>query len=135
VAASQPLDVTIKTVSVWDSKVNSSFSASGPAVDAGIICPSGYTISVTPSVHSDKSKTVSKMFVRVYELFTCDDGSGTFTLRYRMPKDFDSDSARGKWKIIKGTGNYYKLRGNGNLVGIPSGIGLFVDFTGRIHIH
>ena len=51
--------------------------------------------------------------------FTCDDGSGTFTMRQQLtmsPADYDFTGLTmdtGSWTIERGTGDYQELYGTG----------------------
>lgn len=73
------------------------FLATGPAVDAGIICPAG---------------TVN--FVGKAVFYSCDDGTGTFIVRYDVFIDLAADVREyGIWTIASGTGNYQSLTGGG----------------------
>lgn len=73
------------------------FLATGPAVDAGIICPAG---------------TVD--FVGKAVFYTCDDGTGTFVVGYDTFISIEADVREyGIWNIVSGTGNYQSLTGGG----------------------
>ena len=51
------------------------------------------------------------------KVFTCDDGSGTFTLRIRASYKPCRPADRGVWTVVGGTGSHRDLQGHGTLVG------------------
>jgi hypothetical protein len=95
-------------VRLMEDELTLTFTATGPAVDAGLICPEGtieYT--VTPDVDTPG------VLWRWEEELTCGDGSGTFLLGVDV---YIADSAPryiGAWNIVTGTGNYEELQGGG----------------------
>ncbi len=99
------------------------FLANGPAVDAGLVCPEG-TIDYTPDPESD----VPGVLWRWEDLYTCDDGSGTFLLGVDEYIE-DGDAIFGVWNIVSGTGEYEALRGGGATDSIYGG---FDASTGRM---
>lgn len=91
------------------------FTATGGAVDAGTICSSGKGSDLV--VGEDTETAYVRDFV-----FTCDDASGTFTLR--LVGGFDSDKLSrivdtgelwedAPWVVAGGTGAYDDLDGGG----------------------
>ncbi len=91
-----------------------SFVATGPAVDAGIICPTG-TIAFTDS---GNTPTREEAFNRWQNRYTCDDGSGTLVLGADV--FFDLPDIYGIWNIVSGTGAYETLRGGGGSITAPT---------------
>jgi len=104
------------------------FTATGAAVDAGWICPKGDTqdSGVTGSPVAGGARFVGD------KTFTCDDGSGTFTLRFDATVINDPYSDAGTWRITSGTGDYTKLAGEGPLTGTPSDAGVLDLWVGAI---
>lgn len=109
------------------------FTATGPAVDAGIVCPSGDTIDVFGKRSGDQSQRGFN--IQIVKLFTCDDGSGEFFVKLQVRIDQKGDNFN--WTIMKGTGDYVKLHGTGK------GVGLYLSaepevvldlYTGTAHI-
>lgn len=104
------------------------FVATGPAVDTGVICPSGDTINIALESMPRPHFTLLK----VEKIFTCDDGTGTFEVKMRV-KLFPSGDTTAFWRITGGTDDYSSLRGRGSLVGTPTGPGTIEDvYTGRV---
>jgi hypothetical protein len=87
------------------------FEASGPAVDAGLVCAAG-TIDDT----ENPDPTEPGVLWRWEDEHICDDGSGTFVLGLDVYFD-DPPNMRswmmGTWNIVSGTGAYETLRGGG----------------------
>jgi hypothetical protein len=100
------------------------FVATGPAVDAGVMCSSGNTINT--ALTTSGGGTVVNLGVE--KLFTCDDGSGTFIVKMRVRLDTDTGFTSARWNAKGGTGDYANLHGSGALVGIPTGLGTIADF-------
>jgi hypothetical protein len=107
------------------------FTASGPAVDAGIMCPTGQTADVFGKAAGFQSPAGINLLV--VKQFTCDDRSGTFLVKLQVRIDARSDNFT--WLVIAGDGAYARLRGAG------SGFGTFpypdeVDdnYAGGLHI-
>ncbi|MCJ7780153.1 MAG: hypothetical protein MUQ27_04955, partial [Acidimicrobiia bacterium] len=78
------------------------FVATGPAVDAGIVCPEGtieFTDYVTTPIRDGS-------FTRWENRYTCDDGSGAFVLGADVFFDEPGGVNYGIWNIVSGTGSY-----------------------------
>jgi hypothetical protein len=86
------------------------FTATGPAVDAGLICPTGSTIDVgsKASGYQSAGGWVSLIVVKA---FTCDDGSGAFLVKLEVRLDARGDHF--SWVILDGTDAYAQLHGAG----------------------
>jgi len=103
------------------------FAATGPAVDAGIVCPTG-----TTEFTSGNSPTRQGATGRWQDRYTCDDGSGTFIIG---ADGFvtSGDADYGVWSIVSGTGKYESLRAGGGSKTSPTGPGTWSDdMTGRL---
>jgi hypothetical protein len=100
------------------------FVATGPAVDAGVMCPSGTTINT--ALTTSGSGTVVNL--KVEKQFTCGDGSGTFMVKMRVRLDTETGFTVARWNAKRGTGDYAKLHGSGWLQGTPTGAGTIEDF-------
>jgi len=104
------------------------FEASGAAVDAGVICPSG-TTEFTDDSTPPKQEGASGRWEDVY---TCDDGSGTFTIGADVFIDVDR-LQHGVWDIGSGTGRYETLTGGGGVFTAPTGPDTWSDdLIGRV---
>jgi hypothetical protein len=84
------------------------FTATGPAVDAGLVCAEG-TIGYTPNPDVD----TPGVLWRWEDEFTCSDGTGTFLLGVDVYIEDSSPMYFGAWNIVTGTGNYSDLQGGG----------------------
>ncbi len=130
-AASPPLEVTLEVDNVFFPVPSGTFAAFGPAVDAGLVCPSGIT---TDETFASGFRSNRHVLFHVRKTFICDDGSGTFTTNLQAKVIFDPFEDTGPWNVLEGTGDYAKLHGSGSLVGFPTPTGVFDVFTGKVHI-
>lgn len=102
------------------------FVASGAAVDEGTVCAAGATETV--SVTDDKGQPApwspEPENLLVEKQFTCDDGSGAFTLEIAQPAYSDEHQAaieagevmgegEETWEVLSGTDAYSTLTGEG----------------------
>ena len=131
-ASSPPLAVNFEVENTIDGAQPSHgpFTASGPAVDAGMICATGQTIDVFVRAMGFHSVTGINFYV--FKRFTCDDGSGDFLVKLEVRVDQRGDNFN--WVIIEGTGNYVKLHGTGQGVGLSTDYGVLDLFKGAAHI-
>jgi hypothetical protein len=107
------------------------FTASGPAVDAGLMCPAGDTIDVASGVAGYRSP--AGVNFRVVKHFTCTDGSGEFWVKLQVRIDSKGDNF--VWVIVDGTDAYSRLRGTGWGYGLPIiENGVFDVYDGRVHV-
>lgn len=94
---------------------NGVFEATGPAVDVGIVCPAG-TTAFTP----DQPPTMNGAIGRWENLYTCNDGSGSFILGVDVFIQFD-ETQYGIWNIVSRPGGYEFLTGGGRVETAPTG--------------
>ncbi len=102
------------------------FTASGMAVDEGVVCSAGQTMTV--SVTDDEGQpppwTPEPENLLVEMQFACEDGSGQFTMLIAQPAYSDDDTAaieagelmgegEETWEILSGTDDYTTLGGEG----------------------
>jgi hypothetical protein len=86
------------------------FTATGPAVEAGLVCPSGYAVNVR---HSDTGWQSSFAWsYHVWKQFICEDGSGTFIIK--LEGRWEGLGGTGTWMILEGSGDYANLHGRGD---------------------
>jgi hypothetical protein len=85
------------------------FTASGSAVDEGLICAAGNTVNVRLSNTGWQSWRAYSF--HVWKEFTCADGSGTFIVK--LEGRWEGEGGSGTWMILKGTGEYANLHGTG----------------------
>jgi hypothetical protein len=93
------------------------FVASGPAVDAGAMCPAGDSTNTSIVASTPSGGTTSTL--RVLKHFVCGDGSGTFDISMIVRLDLTTHYTTARWRIVSGTGDYAHLHGNGSLNGTP----------------
>jgi len=102
------------------------FTATGPAVDAGLVCAEG-TIGYTPNPDVD---TLGVLW-RWEDEFICGDGTGTFLLGVDVYIEDSAPLFFGVWSIVTGTGSYAELRGGG---GTDSDGGEYDASIGRLWV-
>jgi len=102
------------SVVIKSSYDDSTFTATGSAVDAGVACAEG-TIDLLGGsrLHDEVA------FARWEDEFTCSDGSGTFVGGVD-DYIFEDDRSRGPWNIVSGTGAYAAMSGGGIFATIPN---------------
>jgi hypothetical protein len=129
--AGPPAAVRIEAPTIIGASPNP-FTASGPAVDAGLICAIG-------KVHDISNVSIGPRrgrirILRVIKRFECDDGSGTFDTRLIVRLNTVTHRTTASWRVISGTGDYASLRGGGRLVGTPIDPGVSINdvYTGRV---
>jgi len=106
------------------------FTATGPAVDAGIVCPSGDTVEVFVKASGFQSQ--KEVNFQVVKLFTSADGSGEFLVKLQVRNDRKGDNFN--WNILGGTDAYEKLHGTGSGIGLPLEGGVLNLYEGKVHI-
>lgn len=133
VTAAPPLDVHIEVVATIDITISDPFVASGPAVDAGLLCPTGQQSEL--SVQTSGPPAGNFRILRIVKQFVCDDGSGTFDISMVVRLDLLTHETTANWRVTGGTGYYAGLHGNGKLVGRPidPGISILDLYDGRLH--
>lgn len=132
VFAAPPLDVHIE-VDEYIGTSGEAFFATGPAVDAGIVCPTGTVddISINESGPPGGAFTI----LNVLKRFTCGDSSGTFDVMLVVRLDLETHETTARWNVVGGTGDYAALHGNGSLVGMPVVLGTIIHdvYDGIMH--
>lgn len=102
---------------VWDT---APFQASGPAVDAGLICDEG-TMDLWMY---DQGIGTWRSEVR----YTCADGSGTFHLRFELSASYAGGeySERGEWTVVFANGRFEGITGAGSDVATLASPGHYI---------
>ena len=130
-AATPPADVNIAVESslVGDP---SPFSASGPAVDEGIVCATG---TVTDASGKVTGASPTGFNYQGIKHFVCEDGSGEFFMNLQARIDFRKGTTF-NWNVLSGTDAYEKLHGAGSGDGLPGcGEDCILDvYDGGLHI-
>ncbi len=128
VAASSPQHVTIVSNVTFnpDGPNHGDFTATGKAVDRGLICGHG-TFVDTFLRFSDHEYPDGLVRLLVRKAFTCADGSGTFSGTLWIKADFNTGIESFVWIIQGETGRYRHLQGAGR----GSTVGVFDPETGN----
>ena len=125
------VNFVVPTTIPGDGPTFGSFTATGAAVDDGIMCPFGDTIDVFGRVTAFQSQT--GVSIQVVKQFTCDDGSGDFLVKLQVRIDRRGDNFR--WNVLSGTGDYEHLHGTGSGVGLYGDGSFVLDiYDGNLHI-
>ena len=130
--AASPLDVHIVVDELTSGLgVDEPFTASGSAVDAGLICATGMVQDV--SVSTSGAPTAPYRIIQVVKHFTC--GDGTFDISMLVRLDLATHYTTASWHVISGTGAYASLGGSGTLVGTPiiPGTSIHDVYDGTLH--
>ena len=131
VAASSPVNVTILSEMDFLGDTGT-FEASGPAVEAGIICPQGNVYDKEYRDAGYQSKKFLNLFV--HKLFVCTDGSGSFEMDLNV-RIYAPTKTTATWRIVEGEGAYVQLHGNGKLSAYRADEYTVIDlYTGSLHI-
>ncbi|MFC2054038.1 hypothetical protein ACFLV7_07040 [Chloroflexota bacterium] len=109
------------------------FTASGPAVDEGLMCASGDVADLNIQVVAPPGGTFR--ILRVLKQFTCDGLSGTFDVKLLVRLDLITHETTANWNVVGGDGDYVGLHGNGKLIGIPivPGESIIDIYNGKMH--
>lgn len=108
------------------------FFASGPAVTAGVVCPTGIANDTFSNSYGPPSGTYTYLYI--VKSYTCADLSGTFYIKMKVKLNNNTGYTTAKWHFTDGSGAYSRLRGHGTLVGTPTGPGTIQDvYDGKVH--
>jgi hypothetical protein len=106
------------------------FVASGPAVDSGVICPTGTFVDTFVKFAGFQSDR-GVVQLKVGKWFTCGDGSGSFGVKMQIQANFDTGLESFSWVVMGGDGRYGSLNGAGPGSTVPNApIGNINTFTG-----
>ena len=128
VHATAPADVQIRI----ETTLPSEGFPFGPFTATGPVCPSGETIDVFS--RSAGFESGNRLQILVVKQFTCADGSGTFSVLFRVHLTFEPFSNTFTWTVLDGTGAYARLHGSGSGFGTPTANGGTDTLIGRMHI-
>ena len=132
VFAAPPMDVHIVVDELTSGLgVDEPFTASGSAVDAGLICATGMVQDV--SVSTSGGTAAPYRIIQVLKHFTCDDG--TFDVSMLVRLDLETHYTTASWRVVSGTGAYTDLQGSGSLIGTPIIPGASIQdvYDGMLH--
>ncbi len=132
-AAPKSLGVTIEVDTLFEGGVTypSPFIAYGPAVDAGLICAKGTVYDMWAVVAGPPD--FAKQNFHMLKQFVCEGDSDYFVINLTAHVNFDPYKDTGEWNMLKGTGAYEMLHGQGTLVGTPTDTGVFDVYTGWVN--
>lgn len=68
----------------------------------------------------------------LFKTLTCEDGSGTLTIRVEARAVFGFSGTIGGWTVVSGTGDYADTKGGGRIVGTSFDGGIDDVYTGRL---
>jgi len=107
------------------------FTASGPAVDAGVLCRAGTFADNGIRFAGFQGNNLVQL--QVLKTFTCADGSGTFGVKMQIRADFNTGMETFNWVITDGSGAYDSLHGSGTGSTVPDApIGNINTFEGLL---
>ena len=107
------------------------FTATGAAVDSGVLCPSGTFVDLGIRFAGFQSNR-GEVQLQVVKLFTCDDGSGEFVVKMQIQANFDTGIETFSWVVLDGNGEYASLRGSGLGSTVPTQTGNINTFVGFV---
>ena len=87
------------------------FEASGPAVDAGLICASG-TVDDVRIIFAG-AQSGRKAQIPVWKVFTRDDDSGHLLIKIEVHLDFETSTESFSWVVLDAAGAYSDVHGSG----------------------
>jgi len=96
------------------------------------LCASGITTDIV-SVSGGQSN--NHILFHNIKTFTCDDGSGTFTLKLEVMLVFGNSADSFSWTVTSGTGAYTNLHGTGQGVGLELPGEVDDSYTGSVHFN
>jgi len=134
-SASPPLavDFVVPTSGTAGGASGGPFTATGPAVDAGLVCDTGQTIDVFG--HAGGFQSGQLLTIQLVKRFTCDDGSGEFDVKLQVLINTNGDNFQ--WVVVNGTGAYERLRGTGQGIGLypdtPADYDVLDLYSGKVH--
>lgn len=121
-----------------------SFSASGPAVDAGVVCSEGTIETITISQHALTSRfptggDYSDAYTAVEErTLTCADGTGSIVIGMVITQAQLTTGYHftGQWVVVRGAGDYERVAGGGDLDGRcdTERLNCEFEYTGRLDL-
>ena len=142
--AKKPLDVRFDLTTYFATPpdlATGSFTASGDAVDEGVMCRDGTKADLAPEKWAGNSDKVTNG--QVLSEFTCTEGpltGDTFIIKLQLHIPAESPTWTLNWTVMDGTGAFADLHGSGRGVGSvffgpdgPPPIGASDVLTGGLH--
>jgi hypothetical protein len=121
VSAASPSQVTIVSNVTFnpDGPNDGDFTASGRAVEAGVICPRGTFVDTGIRFAGFQSGR-DIVQLGVDKLFTCANGTGSFRVKLQIQADFATGLESFSWVVLGGSDAYAGLRGSGSGSTVPN---------------
>ena len=131
--AAKPLDVHIEAPTGISGPAPDPFTASGPAVDGGLLSATGVVYTFDLAAYGPPAGTF--IMLSMVKQFVFDDGSGTLDVKLVVKLDLITHITTGHWQVLSGTGSIAGLKGNGKLLGIPidPGVSILDIYDGKLH--
>jgi hypothetical protein len=96
------------------------------------LCASGTT---SDKVFASGGQSGNHLLFHNIKTFTCDDGSGTFTLNVQAMLVFGNPADSFTWSVTSGTGAYTRLHGTGTGVGFEGVNEVDDSYSGSVHFN
>jgi hypothetical protein len=106
------------------------FTASGPAVGAGIVCASGTFVDTGIKFAGYQART-GIVQLQVAKTFSCD-GGGTFDVKMQIQADFNTGLETFAWVITGASGGVAGLQGAGTGSTVPTSTGNINTYLGMV---
>lgn len=117
---------------------NETFTASGPAVDAGVMCDEGTMTPVRIDGPPEPSGDLLQYATEEEHTLICKDGTGEVTLSIDMRRSWAGGLSvfNGTWSVAGGSGSYEAVTGSGELAGgtVDSSRDTFYEYTGSLDL-
>jgi hypothetical protein len=139
VQATPPMAVSFEVPTNFDESTGVSsgtFTATGGAVDDGLICPTGDVTDTGPAIGAG-FQSERAVNLQVIKEFTCNDRSGSFLVKLQVRIVFGDPAVDNfRWVVVGGTGAYGGLHGSGSGYGDYSdpSVGVIDVYDGGVHI-
>jgi hypothetical protein len=129
-ASPEPIHIEVLEYPSGTSAPPEPFTASGPAVDAGLVCAAGMVEDVALTYNDPVGST---QMIWALKRFDC--GDGIFDVELVVRLDLTTHNTTARWRIVDGTGDYVGLKGRGSLVGTAAdpGVSILDVYDGRVH--
>ncbi|MDH3307357.1 MAG: hypothetical protein OEO77_07570 [Acidimicrobiia bacterium] len=137
--ATPPIDVEFEVTTYFGMPSSGTFTASGEAVDDGLMCPEGTKVDLRPEKFAGNSG-IGVINLQAYVEFTCSAGGGfdsddSFVLKLQVHVTA-SGVLVSNWTVKGGTGAFADLHGSGRGLGsflTPPPPGVDDVYTGKLH--
>ncbi len=137
-AAATPLDIVIDgTLNFELVPASGPFTASGPAVDAGLFCSKGTVMNPGSTMTGWQSYYGAKFGINYHaeNTLVCGDGSGAITLQINARLDWRTnwEATDAVWVVKEGTGKYAGRHGTGDIYGVELPESVADHYTGQLN--